>query len=217
MSDKQTTPKPPIDWVSIEMDYRAGVKTLRQMADEHGITHGSINKRAKRDDWSRDLVAKIKAKLEDKVSRAAVSNEASTARLVTETQVIEANADLQYRIIMAHRTDIGRARSLFRSLLGEIEAETDGLELFKSLGELLDTSGPDHTGSWRKDKLNEIYTKVIGSGGRIDSAKKLTEMLEKLVKMERQVFGIEDGEAEKAAADTLLKSLGAKIRAQADA
>jgi hypothetical protein len=43
------------DWERIELDYRAGVKTLRQIAAEHGITHGAINKRAKRDGWERDL------------------------------------------------------------------------------------------------------------------------------------------------------------------
>ena len=26
-----------IDWEKIELDYRAGIKTLRQIADEHGI------------------------------------------------------------------------------------------------------------------------------------------------------------------------------------
>ena len=43
------------DWERIELDYRAGIKTLRQIADEHGITHGAINKRARRDGWERDL------------------------------------------------------------------------------------------------------------------------------------------------------------------
>ena len=43
------------DWERIELDYRAGIKTLRQIADEHGITHGAINKRARRNGWERDL------------------------------------------------------------------------------------------------------------------------------------------------------------------
>lgn len=54
--------KKKIDWEKIEVDYRAGVKTLREIADEHNITHGAINKRAKRDGWERDLTAKIKTK-----------------------------------------------------------------------------------------------------------------------------------------------------------
>ena len=41
----------PADWERIELDYRSGIKTLRQIADENGITHGAINKRAKCDGW----------------------------------------------------------------------------------------------------------------------------------------------------------------------
>ena len=48
-------PAKAVDWERIELDYRAGIKTLRQIADENGITHGAINKRAKRDGWERDL------------------------------------------------------------------------------------------------------------------------------------------------------------------
>ena len=209
-----STEKAPIDWIAIEAEYRAGIKPLRQIAEEHGITHGAINKRAKRDEWVRDLAAKIKTKADEKVSKAAVSKEVSALKVVTEKQVVEANAELQYRIRIEHRADIGRTRALFGALLGEIEAETNSLELFQALGELLDTSGPDHTGTWRQDKLNELYKKVISTTGRIDGAKKLTEMLEKLVKLERQAFGISDGEEEKEGFDQVIKSLGAKIRAE---
>lgn len=66
------------DWERIELDYRAGVKTLRQIAGEHGTTHTSIGKRAKRDGWERDLAAKIQAKADVLVSKSAVSKQVST-------------------------------------------------------------------------------------------------------------------------------------------
>lgn len=37
------------DWERIELDYRAGIKTLQQIADENGISHAAVHKRAKRD------------------------------------------------------------------------------------------------------------------------------------------------------------------------
>lgn len=58
-----------IDWEKIELDYRAGIKTLRQIADEHGISHVAINKRAKRDGWVRDLSAKIDKKADELVRK----------------------------------------------------------------------------------------------------------------------------------------------------
>ena len=41
------------DWERIELDYRAGVKTLREIADKSGITHAAICKRAKNHAWTR--------------------------------------------------------------------------------------------------------------------------------------------------------------------
>jgi hypothetical protein len=209
MSDQKPA-KPIIDWEAVELHYRAGIRSLKDMGAEYGVSDAGILKRAKRDGWTRNLKAKIQAKAEAKVSAAAVSAQVSEQKAANETQVIEANADLQYRIRLEHRSDIGRTRSLFRALLGEIEAETDHLALFQALGELLDTSGPDQTGTWRQDKLNDLYKKVISATGRIDGAKKLTEMLEKLVKLERQAFGIEDGESEKSGVEDLLKRIGEK-------
>ena len=49
--------KAPPDWERIEFDYRVGLKTLRQIAGENGISHGAINKRAKRDGWERARTA----------------------------------------------------------------------------------------------------------------------------------------------------------------
>ena len=60
------------DWECIELDYRAGIKTLRQIAGEHGISEGAIRKRAKRDDWARDLSERIQDKAEQLVRKDAV-------------------------------------------------------------------------------------------------------------------------------------------------
>lgn len=64
LSMEKANAKPAPDWEKIELDYRAGIKTLREIAADHGISHQAINKRAKRDGWSRDLSAKIRAKAE---------------------------------------------------------------------------------------------------------------------------------------------------------
>ncbi len=103
------------DWERIELDYRAGVKTLRQIAGEHGTTHTSIGKRAKRDGWERDLAAKIQAKADVLVSKSAVSKQVSTETKVSERQVVEANAmainDMRLAVIRPVRQDQSEVRS----------------------------------------------------------------------------------------------------------
>ena len=51
------------DWERIEVDYRAGVLSLREIAAANGITHGAINKRRKRDGWERCAEPSAKKKV----------------------------------------------------------------------------------------------------------------------------------------------------------
>ena len=137
------TEKPAVDWEGIERDYRAGLLTLRQIGEQHGVTHGAINKRAKRDGWDRDLSAKIKAKAESLVSKQAVSKEVSKERKVSEQAIIEANAQAITNVILSHRTGIGRLRAIAESLMVKLELPEseikfpDQVASVKSLSETL--------------------------------------------------------------------------------
>ena len=133
------------DWERIEVDYRAGVLSLREIAAANGITHGAINKRAKRDGWCRDLKAKIQAKADELVSKQAVSTAVSTAKAVSERQIIEANAERIAQVRGEHRGDIQRVRTLALTLLGELEGQSASLEDLANLGELL--RNPDEDGN----------------------------------------------------------------------
>jgi hypothetical protein len=174
-----------IDWESIEREYRAGIKTLREIAADFGITHGAINKRSIKCGWARDLTAKIQAKADLLVSRSEVSKSVSKNDLVTEREIIEANANIQATIQLRQRGRIQKHQDLGEKLLAELEAQTAGLEDFENLAELMKSDAG-------VDKLNEIYKKVIGTPGRIDSFKKLSESLKTLVGLERQAFGMAD-------------------------
>lgn len=173
------------DWDAVERDYRAGLLSVREIAASHGLSHTAINKRAKAHSWARDLQAKILAKADELVSRREVSDTVSKEALATERQIIEANAERIAQVRGEHRADIGRARTLVLSLLGELEAETGDLETFRSLGEMM--AKPDEKGV---DKLNEAYHKAISMPQRVSSVKALTEALKNLVALEREAYGI---------------------------
>ena len=185
----ETTNKPAPDWEKIEADYRAGIKTLRQIAGEHGVTHGAINKRAKRDGWSRDLTAKIAAKANELVSKSAVSTPVSTESRISEREVVDANAQAIVSVRLAHRKDIQRSRSITMRLLEELELQSgrENAELLEQLGELMRRE--DDKGV---DKLNDLYQKIISLPGRAKTMKDLGESLRVLVTLERQAFGLDD-------------------------
>lgn len=183
----------PVDWAKVSAEYRAGVRTLRDIGDEHGITEGAIRKRAKAEQWPRDLSEKIKARAEEMVRKEMVR---SGTILRTEKVVIETNAQLQANTLLTQRKDIQQYRALANKLYAEIEAQTSNPEEFERLREIL-VADPDSAALVR---AQEAYRKVLTSPSRIDSFKKLTETLKTLVGLERQAIGLSDnanGEGDK--------------------
>ncbi|HBE9079100.1 TPA: hypothetical protein KNG91_002022 [Serratia fonticola] len=183
------TAKP--DWEAIESAYRAGLMSIREIASQHGITHGAINKRAKRDGWERDLKAKIKAKAEALVSKREVSTQVSTERALSERILIEANAEVIANVRMEHRGDIRRARSITNALFDELGAECADIAALEKLGEIM--AAPDDNG---RDKLNEIYHSVIGMPERVKAVKALSDALKNLIGLERQAYDIDGPEGD---------------------
>lgn len=179
--------KKKIDYDSIEPDWRAGVKSVPQLAEEYtertnvNVTHSAINKHFKKRGIPRDLTAKIKAKAEAKVSESMVSGK------VSADTIIEANAEHQSQIVIHERKDVTKARTVAMSLLDELESQVTNKELYEELGELL--HAPDDKG---QDKRKELYNKVISFGGRTDGMKKLSDSLRVLIELERKVYKIDD-------------------------
>lgn len=188
----------PADWDKIELDYRAGIKSLRQIGTEHGISEGAIRKRAKRDEWTRDLSERIQDKAEQLVRKEAVRKEVRAERAASEREVVDANAQAVANVQLGHRRDAGRARRLTNALIDELEQQThpETLAHLRGLGDLM--CNPDEkTG---RDKLSETYQAVISLPERAKTMKVLTESLGRLVDLERTAFGMDSKELAKTAA-----------------
>ena len=186
--------KPAPDWEKIEADYRAGVLSLREIADANpGVNHVAIARRAKRDGWSRDLSAKIRAKADALVTDQAVTADVTPKRAISEREIIDANAQAIVSVRLSHRRDIQRSRRVTMALLDELEQQVgpDQVAALEQLGELL--REPDERGN---DKLNDLYRKIISLPGRAKTAKDLGENLRILVTLERQAFGLDTAGAD---------------------
>ena len=181
MAEKKTP-----DWERIEVEYCAGVLSVRELATEHGISHTAINKKAKSNGWTRNLEAKIKARADALVSKAEVSSKVSNERAINEREVIEAGAQAIANVKLAHRSSIGRYKNLVAKLLTELETQTDDLSLYEQLGDLM--YKPDEKGL---DKLNEIYRKVIGLPQRTKVIVDLANTLKTLIALERESYNID--------------------------
>ncbi len=175
-----------VDWDAIEPHYRAGIRALKDIGAEFGVSDAGIIKHAREVGWTRNLKAKIQARADAKVSAATVSAEVSAERKLTESVRVEVESEVQARVRLSHRADIQRSRKLCMALLSELESQTGNLPEIQKLGEIL--RDPDDNGA---DKLNDLYRAVISLPERTKTMKALAESLKTLVSMEREAFGIE--------------------------
>lgn len=179
--------KKPIDWEAVELEYRAGIRSLADIGAEFGVSAPGIVKRAKVKEWERDLSAKIRAKAEAKVNAAMVNNQVNAEASINEKQIVEINAEMMASVIRGHHKSLGRLGGIIQLLFDRLESELTGTDLFSQLGELMQS--PDDSG---KDKLNDLYRKVISLPSQTDTAKKLAETLKTQIELERKVFKIEE-------------------------
>ena len=145
-----------VDWERIEVDYRAGIKTLRDIASEHDISHVAINKRAKRDGWVRDLTAKIQAKVDELVTRSLVTKSVTKEKRILESEIITANAVNNTNVVMKQREDVTFGRGVITSLMQELKEQIDSRAELEDLGEMM--RNPDAYGN---DKLNDQYMRIV--------------------------------------------------------
>lgn len=177
--------KKQIDWEAIERDYRAGVLSLREIGEMHGVSHTSVKKRAVAKGWDRDISAKIKAKADTLVSNAQVSTVATEERLETEKLTIEANARVIADVKLAHRDNIKTGRTLVQKLIEELLEECNQGESLETLGEMMQDKDA------KFDPLYAAYKKAISLPGRASTIKTLSDALANLIKLERQAFNLD--------------------------
>lgn len=103
---KRKTP----DWEAIEREYRAGQLSIRQIAANHGVTDTAIRKRAKSEEWVRDLTVKVRDAINHRVVRTQVRTDPSR-ELRTEREIIAAAADRGASAVHGH---LARAARLAR-------------------------------------------------------------------------------------------------------
>ena len=112
----------PVDWESVERDYSAGLLSLREIAAKHNVSHQVIARKAKTEDWSRDLGAKIAAAVEKKLGDKQLGDSLGDKKRGTEKEVVEANAQVIVEIKVRHRLVIKKLNGLLDSQMDEIEA-----------------------------------------------------------------------------------------------
>jgi hypothetical protein len=183
-----------IDYDRIEADWRAGLLSPHQIAAKYAqetgqsVSHAAIIKHFRKAGIARDLSQKIHDKAASMVTEAMVTGKVTLKPSKPDSEIIEAGSVQVATVLLSHRKDIQRKRSIVNRLMDELEAQVgpDGVSMLAELGEIM--RNPDDNG---QDKRNDLYQRIISLPERAKTAKTLAETLRITVDMERQAFGMD--------------------------
>ncbi|MAX33675.1 MAG: hypothetical protein CME72_11505 [Halomonadaceae bacterium] len=182
------------DWEAIERDYRTGRYSLAQLSDMHGPSRSQISKQASKGEWKRDLTGPVQQRTRDKVVRGTLSDEALAALDGDDRAIVEEAATYNAAVVKGHRSQLERWRGItdrYADLLEE-QVSKGKIDVQIKTGDVVEVDVPlDYIG------------KSLSAG---------TQALERVVRMERESYGLDLEDDDKPAEQHLSdEELDAKI------
>lgn len=168
-----------IDWEAIEREYRAGQLSVSEIGRQYGVSHTAINKRAKKENWHRDLSGAVRKEVSARLVSEEVSG--STARAAIETAAARG-----VEVVRQHRDAIGRGRDLTIRLLDELSVTTTNVG---ELEEMIEEA----TSSEKNPKRRDAMLRAIALPSRAGVIKDLSMAAKNWVALERQAFNLDEG------------------------
>jgi hypothetical protein len=188
-----------VDWAGIEREYRVGIRSLRSLGDQYGVSEGAIRKRANKDGWTKDLAAKVQARADELVRKEEVRKQVRTERESanrvldeSERNVVEVNAQVQATVMREHRETLQTVRGVLREMIAEVESLTFRPELIERLLDMIGEHCESEAEQKAQIKRIEAFTKAMNIHVRVDSLKKLVEASRTVVQTEREIFGMDN-------------------------
>ena len=121
------------DWEGIERAYRAGMLSIRAIADKFGSNEGTIRSRAKKHGWQRDLTEQVRTATQGKLSRTASRNDVTQRDMREDAEIVEEASDAAASVVIAHRSGLAQWRGIANKLcvaLAEMDVTEDNHDKF---------------------------------------------------------------------------------------
>jgi len=165
----------------VEIDYRAGLLSIREIGRIHNLSDKTIRNWAKEYEWERDLTAKVN----EKVRTELVRSESAHADLKTEQAIINEAAATQVQVVRSHRKAIQRGNSLVEKLTEQLFEAINGRA---GLEDDIDAETADDKSPERKNRMK----KAVSLEKHAQIANSLAQATKIWVGLERQAFNIAD-------------------------
>nr|WP_287018665.1 hypothetical protein [Halomonas sp.] len=161
------------DWELIEREYRTGRFSLAQLEARHGVNRSNISRRAKKHEWKKDLSGKVRERTQEKITRASLPPEALAELDSEDEAVIEYAANENAAVVKGHRKSLERWRGIAGRYAEILEEQVAKGTILVDVGEGVTVE---------IDVPLEYVGKCLGHG---------TQALERIVKLERQSYGLD--------------------------
>lgn len=185
-AESPSTAKRRVDWEAVERDYRTGQFTETELAVKHSTSRSAVNKHSLKYGWTKDLQTEIRQATNAKLVADMVAKEvAEGGKKVADTVLVV--AEVNKGVILGHRSNLNRISNIAGSLMTQIEQAAADMP---SLSEVIEmVRNPDDNGV---DRANDALRKAMARPQLVDDLKKLAEINERVIKGERQAFGLDD-------------------------
>lgn len=167
-----------IDWERIEREYRAGQLSVAEIGRQCDISHQAINKRAKREGWTRNLAGKVRAEVAARLV-------AGTVATCNTREAIDNAAARGVELVRQHQHTIGRGRAITLRLLDELEASTCHVG---ELEEMIEAETLED----RDPRRRNAMLKAVSLPGRSGVVKDLSLAARNWIGLERQAFNLDE-------------------------
>lgn len=189
-----------VNWEAVRLDVGAGL-TYREIGAKHGVSAATICKRAKKEEWPRDLSRRIKERAERNVliaetakqrnARAGVSRPVSYAN---ENEMIQAEAGMRSAVIMQQREDAAIPVQIAKGMLMELLALQDE-SLREVLGRIAEARmlsfGDGKEAQALVQALERALDAAISLPGRAKTAQIITATFVQSGEWQRKVLSID--------------------------
>jgi hypothetical protein len=192
-----------VDWEAIERDYRLGNLTNTELAQRHGVGRGSLLRKAKKEGWTRDLSAEVRAR-----TRAAlIGNEsrgvADSSRPASDVdRVVATNVE----VIERHRQMLAKGAEVTAKILAELDEATEHREEIEEAIE-------EETAGDRSGKRRQMMLKAVSVASRASALNAISNAVRNFIAAERRSFNL-DEPGEGGGDDTPLEKLRKEISGQ---
>ena len=162
------------DWEVIKADYRTGRYSLQQLADMHGPNKATISRKAEAQGWEKDLSEAVRQRTREKVSRAQLDPAAREVLDKSEDELVEEAASLNAAVVHGHRKRLETWREILDKYAGLLSEQLDrgSIQVQTRSGDVTEIDLPlDYIG------------KSLQPG---------TQALERVIKLERQAYGMDE-------------------------